>query len=160
MADTKRLYDERTKKPGEAVTYEIPWWLYLGHTWRPGERFVTTTYVRPSRPNGFEYECTTAGQTGAREPTWPTTVALTVTDGSVIWTCRAIGNNAVDTISGNGNWVGETGITVANPQTDAIKQLSSARVSAGTAGQTYFITCTIVTTGGDTYIFTLKLSVE
>src|SRR5882672_1915931 len=108
MADTKRLYDERTKKPGEAVTYEIPWWLYLGHTWRPGERFVTTTYVRPSRPNGF----------------------------------------------------GETGITVANPQTDAIKQLSSARVSAGTAGQTYFITCTIVTTGGDTYIFTLKLSVE
>jgi hypothetical protein len=38
--------------------------------------------------NGYYYECTTAGTTGATEPTWPTTAGNTVVDGSVTWTCR------------------------------------------------------------------------
>jgi hypothetical protein len=38
--------------------------------------------------NGYYYECTTAGTTGATEPTWPIVVGTTVVDGSVTWTCR------------------------------------------------------------------------
>ena len=38
--------------------------------------------------NGYYYECTTAGTTGATEPTWPIIVGTTVVDGSVTWTCR------------------------------------------------------------------------
>lgn len=43
---------------------------------------------RPLTSNGFRYEVTTAGTTGATEPTWPTTVGATVTDGTVVFTCR------------------------------------------------------------------------
>ena len=38
--------------------------------------------------NGFYYEVTTAGISGAVEPTWPIIVGNTVTDGTITWTCR------------------------------------------------------------------------
>lgn len=40
----------------------------------------------PVTRNGYYYKVTTAGTSGATEPTWPTTAAATVTDGSVVWT--------------------------------------------------------------------------
>ena len=43
---------------------------------------------RPTTANGFRYEVTTAGTTGGSEPTWPTTIGNTVTDGSAVFTCR------------------------------------------------------------------------
>jgi hypothetical protein len=36
----------------------------------------------PTISNGFKYICTTAGTTGATEPTWPTTHGTTVTSGT------------------------------------------------------------------------------
>ena len=55
--------------------------------WTANRTHVLRDYVDPS--NGYVYECTTAGTTGAVEPTWPTTVEDTVNDGTVVWTCRA-----------------------------------------------------------------------
>jgi hypothetical protein len=43
--------------------------------------------VTPITKNGRKYTCTTAGTSGATEPTWPTTVGNTVTDGTAVWTC-------------------------------------------------------------------------
>ena len=43
---------------------------------------------RPVTSNGYRYQVTTAGTTGATEPTWPTTLGGTVTDGTVVFTCR------------------------------------------------------------------------
>ena len=43
--------------------------------------------VTPITKNGRKYICTTAGTSGATEPTWPTTIGNTVTDGTAVWTC-------------------------------------------------------------------------
>ena len=44
--------------------------------------------VVPTTANSFYYTCTTAGTThAATEPTWPTTLASTVADNTVVWTC-------------------------------------------------------------------------
>lgn len=40
----------------------------------------------PLAHNGRMYRCSTAGTTGASEPTWPTTDNGTVTDGTAVWT--------------------------------------------------------------------------
>jgi hypothetical protein len=39
----------------------------------------------PSAGNGRMYRCSVAGTTGAGEPTWPTTTAGTVADGTATW---------------------------------------------------------------------------
>lgn len=46
--------------------------------------------VKPTSPNGYVYECTTEGTSGANEPSWPTSVGSTVEDGSVVWTCGVV----------------------------------------------------------------------
>ena len=47
------------------------------------------TIVRPTTRNGFVYELATSTAAGTTEPTWPTTLGETVTDGGAnVWTCR------------------------------------------------------------------------
>jgi hypothetical protein len=46
------------------------------------------SFVRPTSAALLRFECTTAGSTGATEPTWPEEAGGTVTDGSVVWTAR------------------------------------------------------------------------
>jgi len=41
----------------------------------------------PTTPNGYEYECTSAGTSDSSEPTWPTANGGTVADGGATWTC-------------------------------------------------------------------------
>lgn len=45
--------------------------------------------VGPTSPNDYYYEATTEGWTSGTEPTWPTTLGDTVTDGEVTWECVA-----------------------------------------------------------------------
>ena len=46
--------------------------------------------VTPVTKNGRKYICTTAGTSGATEPTWPTTIGNTVADGTAVWTCSEL----------------------------------------------------------------------
>lgn len=53
----------------------------------PRSTAVTTGQTTvPAAPNGHMYKCTTGGTTGSGEPTWPTTIGGTVTDGTAVWT--------------------------------------------------------------------------
>jgi hypothetical protein len=60
-------------------------------TWAASTAYSLGDYVKPTSENGYCYECTTAGTSGASEPTWPTTPGQTVADNTVIWTCRVPG---------------------------------------------------------------------
>lgn len=66
--------------------------------WAPGESQAVGDLLVPSTLNGYLYRCTTAGTTGATEPTWPTVVGNTVTDGTAVWTC-GVATAAAGTVS-------------------------------------------------------------
>jgi len=59
-------------------------------TWQASTAYSLGALVSPTTYNGHKYECTTAGTSGTTEPTWPTVNGNTVTDGTVVWTCRGI----------------------------------------------------------------------
>jgi hypothetical protein len=70
-----------------------------GTPWTPdggGTTLGTTvlglgTFVRPTVPNGFVYEVTTGGTTGASEPVWPVIAGNTIVSGTVTFTTRVDG---------------------------------------------------------------------
>jgi hypothetical protein len=64
----------------------------IRNIWVKNTVYALDSYVRPttlSKFTGYVYKCTTAGTSHATtEPTWPTTIGGTVTDGTVVWTCQ------------------------------------------------------------------------
>ena len=66
--------------------------------WAPGEAQIIGDLLVPSTLNGYLYRCTTAGTTGATEPTWPVAVGATVSDGTAVWTC-GVATAAAGTVS-------------------------------------------------------------
>jgi len=70
-----------------------PQWCDYGETqdggarWKSGIWVKNTAYVAgdmviPTNPNGHFYRCTTAGTSGASEPTWPLTGSATINNGA------------------------------------------------------------------------------
>lgn len=55
--------------------------------WQGGEAYGVGDRVTPVARNGYVYRVTVAGQSGATEPAWPTTIGQTVADGGVTWAC-------------------------------------------------------------------------
>jgi len=72
--------------------------------WAASTAYSLGDFVHATTFNGFRYECTTAGTSGASEPTWPLVEGDTVDDGTVTWTCRrsqlAIQDSAGDPTNG------------------------------------------------------------
>lgn len=54
-------------------------------TWAAATVYALNSYRVPVVNNGHIYVVTTAGTSGATEPTWPTTSGATVADGTVTW---------------------------------------------------------------------------
>ncbi len=58
--------------------------------WAVATAYTLGQSVEPTIDNTYRYECTTAGTSHASvEPTWPTTIGNTVSDGTAVWTCRS-----------------------------------------------------------------------
>lgn len=68
----------RVKPPAWAAT--------TAYTKREAADANTGSVVKPTTQNGRHYKCTTAGTSGASEPTWNTTVGGTTADSTVTWT--------------------------------------------------------------------------
>ena len=59
--------------------------------WVVNTAYVLGDIVVPTsgNENGYSYLCTTAGTShAATEPTWPTAIGGTVSDGTAVWTCQ------------------------------------------------------------------------
>lgn len=80
---------QATSNPGTDNITLTP--TYILDQWVVATVYALGDIVEPITPNGFKYKATTAGTSHASvEPTWPTSVGTTVTDGTAIWTCLAI----------------------------------------------------------------------
>lgn len=125
------------KRSYHTIDYGIDWTAWLARYWRSGEAYTLTVRVRPTRPTGFEYECTTAGQAGTREPRWPTAAGGTVPDGSVVWTARALSSDSLKTTIQSSTWTADDGVTLSG---DAVSgELATTLVAGGTSGQRYSV---------------------
>jgi len=120
--------------------------------WRAGADYLAGDFVRPSVANGFDYECTTAGQVnGKKEPNWAqaATVGATFQDGSVVWTCRALSTSSLLRTISTSAWAGGA-LTIdgAGINNSAGEQQAFAFVSGGVAGTTYRVTNHVVFSDG------------
>lgn len=59
-------------------------------SWTPNKAYVIGGCVVPIISNGYYYECTNAGTSGAIEPAWKTIIEEQIKDGTVVWTVRKI----------------------------------------------------------------------
>lgn len=131
-----RIPDDCLHDPAEYTPVELNLYDMCANKWRPNEQFALNEYVRPNTPTGFAYQAGAAGTSGAREPKWPTTLALTVVDGSITWTCTAASANGLNALSVPSAVSDPTGLsmgTVAVSETAKI----TATYSGGTEGQDY-----------------------
>lgn len=64
--------------------------------WASTTAYVVGDVVRKVASNGYVYRCVVAGTSGGTEPTWPTVIGQTVTDGTVTWVCAGVGYVRLD----------------------------------------------------------------
>lgn len=138
----------------------IDWTNELSNFWAAGTQETTSSVVRPSAANGYEYACTQAGETGSQEPKWPTTVGAAVNDGSAVWTCQVASNASLLTTVSSVAWNATAGLTVSGQTISG--QLASALVdaSAAVAGTDYFVNCVATMADGEIETGQLKIKVR
>ena len=88
--------------PTQTYTAANSW----GTQWAASTAYAVDWIVRPTAANGFVYRCAVAGTSGGSQPTWPTIVGATVTDGGVTWVCAGSGVLALS--GANVSWTTST----------------------------------------------------
>lgn len=84
-----KLYLTQIEGNGENTNVRWGKLYHLDSPWVKSTAYSLGNYVWPTTFNGYRYQCTTAGTSGSSEPTWPTTLGNTVSDGTAVWTCAA-----------------------------------------------------------------------
>lgn len=128
-------FDSVTKDPGAGRAVELELFNKCANFWRPNEQYANGDFIRPNIATGFAYQATT-GTSGIREPRWPTTLAGTVTDGSVTWTCAAAGTNGLSAISSPSAVSSPLGMTIASVSVSETTKIL-ATYTGGTVDQDF-----------------------
>jgi hypothetical protein len=132
----------------------VDWTARCLNPWLPGAAYTNAQRIRPTIANGFEYECTTAGQTdGEVEPSWDQadTVGLTINDGSVTWTCRALSAAGLKRTITTSTWPSPpVGITISGPAiiNTFAQQQAYALVTGAASATIYRVTNHVVFSDG------------
>lgn len=132
---TDYTFPDAIKDPAADKKVRLSLFRYCATFWRRNTQFDVGAYARPTRPTGFAYQ-SSGGTSGQREPTWPRALGLTVTDGSITWTCVAAGANGLSAVSSPTAVSDPTGITITEVAVEAVTDLI-ARYSGGVLGQNH-----------------------
>ncbi len=94
---------------GAAVT--IPQMVNGGNpgTWAAGAAYLLGAQRYPLTKNGYWFQVTVAGTSGASEPPWNATIGATTTDGGVTWECMGYGTGQLSVGTGGGIQTGTGG---------------------------------------------------
>lgn len=127
------------KRVADDVPVQFDWHDYLANDWKPGRNYPMSERVRPLRASatGFEYEVTTAGQSGAIRPRFPGSLGATVQSGSAVFTARAITDASLRATIASSSFPSVTGVTLADQSSDDL--VYTVYVSGGTSGHRYEI---------------------
>jgi hypothetical protein len=132
---TDYTFEPVTKDPAESRIVELELFNKAANFWRSNEQFAVNEFIRPNVPTGFAYQ-SSGGASGNREPKWPTTIGVIISEGSITWTCAAAGSNGLNTVSSPSAVSDPTGITIS-----AISVAETTKIlatySAGAANQDY-----------------------
>jgi hypothetical protein len=129
------------KDPSSKLDYEVDFTDALSRKWGASDKSrALAIFIRA--PNGYDFECTTAGRSGVSEPRWTKTLASTVPDGSAVWTCRASSTSSlVTTIAGTPTWTCDDAALVFS-DTSVSGQIAKAWIAGGVDGQDYTVLVT------------------
>ena len=153
-------YQEFYGRVGDRKIFGIDWSQWLANPWIAGESIATSFVIRPTIPNGFQYICSTAGESAENEPAWPAVVGATVSDGSVVWTCEAIDTTSLSTTVSSALWTATAGILVVGPSVAG--QITTALLDAtgAVAGTDYVVNCAATFADGEVATGQIKLKVR
>jgi hypothetical protein len=133
--ENEYIFDPVDKDPAGARKVVLDLFAICANFWRPNEQYSAGDFVRPNRANGFSYECTTAGTSNFREPSyWPQTIGATKTEGSVTWTCRAASTNGLAAITSPS---AASDLTVSDVSVEESTKILATYASGGTDGDDY-----------------------
>ena len=140
------------KDPASKLDYEVDFTDALSRKWGTSDKNRTSgVFIRVSKDNGYDFECTTAGRSGAVEPRWPKTIGATIPDGSAVWTCRAPSTSSLVTTVSSVAWVSpDTSVVITNETLSG--QIAKAWIAGGADGQDYtlMVTATCADAEGST----------
>lgn len=144
----------------ERKPYGFNWTALLARRWSADTPFATGVKVRPTEATGFQYS-SSGGQSGPEEPSWPTVIGGTVTEGSITWTCEALAADSLADQIDDDSWLVPPGIVIDPdaPTVSAGLQRTSAAASGGTPGNTYVIDNEVLTVAGLEYVARLELKI-
>lgn len=137
--------------------FEFEWLSLIASPWIAGRDYAATDIVQPAVPMGFYAQCTTAGESAAREPRWRAEAGATAVDGSVVWTMLAPGSVALASITASSYTITPAGITQSNDSISGTRTSVKLNASAASLGK-YLITAEI-TAGGEDYSLEADLEV-